>query len=139
MEDIKKVPMYFHIGRNRNNNKAGYITFMGIKPFHEVVNLCIQYGAFWNDRDERGRFCKPYLSDCNGNRLTDCDLKGEYGMVETDTIYDSDIVIPLKEVIGWPAYEEALRRAYKDDCRFGGNTISDDILQYLIDNGVTEP
>jgi hypothetical protein len=59
--------------------------------FSKLINLRSEY-LFEKNRDEKGRFCKPYLTDTNGNHVTDDDLNADTGKLDFDGDYDSDIV-----------------------------------------------
>lgn len=91
-KEIQDTPMYFHIGKGGHFNKPGHKTFEGIYSFDEVLSR--NNNTFEVHRDKRGLFCKPFLIDGSGNKISD-NISGAYGVVEYDGIYDTDIVKPF--------------------------------------------
>lgn len=79
----------FHAGRGGRFHNAGHVTYLGEKNFQDLMNLNSDTLSIGN-RDERGKFCKPYLTDGNGNRVTDDDINALTGTLNFDYQYDTD-------------------------------------------------
>ena len=120
---MTKIYVAFHIGRGGSFNNAGHRTFIGEMTFAELVQKRSQY-LFESNRDENGKFCKPYIHDGNGNFVTHDDFrKGLTGTLEFDTIYDTDIVKEISNCEDWEL--EVIQRDR------GNHTISNDLKTYL--------
>ena len=87
----KRVAM-FHIGRGGRFYNSGHLTFVGFNKINECHDW--QQNTFDKTRDEKGKFCKPYLIDCSGNVLMDADQYQEavetgIGILNFDHDYDT--------------------------------------------------
>ena len=69
----------FHIG-------PGYKTYEGEKTLQDVIRNNSDV-LFTVNRDNRGKFCKPYLTDCGGSVVCDTP-KAEVGCIDFDGDYD---------------------------------------------------
>jgi len=80
----------FHIGRGGRFHNSGYLTFTGFRRIDE----CNDWGeSFINNRDEKQRFCKPYMVAGNGHLLLDADelkIAMETGIGRLNFDYDYD-------------------------------------------------
>ena len=119
-------PLYFHIGRGGKFYNQGFVTFVDVKPFYEVVDKALIEDANIKNCDENGRYCKPYIASCNGCEISTDNPNGLYGMLNYDEYYNTDIILSVDDAKGCKRYEEAIKRAVKS-----GKTISEDIIDYL--------
>lgn len=78
----------FHTGRGGRFYNAGHVTYIGEKNFQDLQNV-ESVNLIIRDRDEKGRFCKPYLVDCSGNEVTDDEINAEVGTLDFDGQYDT--------------------------------------------------
>ena len=83
-----KIIVAFHIGRGGRHNNPGHLTFIGEKNFQELLSLNCN-NVFEHNQDEKGGFCTPFLTDGQGNSVTDDDIRGEVGRLEFDGHYDT--------------------------------------------------
>lgn len=95
--------LYFNMGRGGRFYNGGHRTYHGKKTIGEVLSLC-DSGKRWSfvhERDEKGRFCKPYYADQNGNFLIYVkDVETGVGTLDWDGIYDTDACLKLSECDG---------------------------------------
>ena len=92
--------LYFHMGRGGRFYNGGHRTYCGKKNIGEVLSLCDsgKHWVFIHERDDKGRFCKPYYADQNGNFLIYVeDVKSGIGQLDWDGIYDTDICMTLSD------------------------------------------
>jgi hypothetical protein len=89
MGNSNKIIVAFHTGRGGRFHNAGHVTFIGEKNFQDLISMNSN-NLFERNKDERGKFCKPYLTDGSGNHITDDDIKGEVGLLSFDGKFDSD-------------------------------------------------
>lgn len=88
----KRIIVAFHIGRGGQFYNAGHKSFIGELNLKGIISVVENAGSwlFERNRDDRGRFCKPYLVDSNGNELLDCDeYVKEVGSIDLDGDYDT--------------------------------------------------
>jgi len=90
--NLKKRIVMFHIGRGGRFHNEGHLTFVVFNKIDECHDW--QQNTFSKDRDEKGRFCNPYLTDCSGNVLMDADQYHEaieigIGILNFDNEYDT--------------------------------------------------
>lgn len=78
----------FHVGRGGRFYNAGHVTYIGEKNFQDLIALNDSH-IFERNRDEKGRFCVPYLTDHNGTHVTADDINGLTGSLNFDNDYDS--------------------------------------------------
>jgi len=92
--------LYFHTGRGGRFNNGGHCTYQGKKNIGEVLSLC-DSGKRWSfihERDNKGKFCKPYYADQNGNFLIYVkEVESGVGVLDWDTIYDTDVCLKLSD------------------------------------------
>lgn len=112
MSTTSKIIVAFHIGRGGRFHNAGHVTFIGEKNFQDLIQMNSNE-LFERNRDERGQFCKPFLTDCSGNHVTDDDIRGEVGKLEFDTIYDSDASGYIEDCPDWQIELIAKSSEYK--------------------------
>jgi hypothetical protein len=84
-----KTIVAFHTGRGDQFYNAGHKTFIGEKNFQEL-QILNDSNIFTKYRDEKGRFCKPFLTDCNGNAISTDDVDALIGSLDFDGQYDFD-------------------------------------------------
>lgn len=97
----------FHVGRGGRFNNPSHRTFIGEKTFQDIIDMANQADQlFYYDRDERGRFCKPYYTDCNGNIMVAAeDMDALTGGIDFDGEYDSDYAYAIEDI----GYEDTFR------------------------------
>lgn len=83
-----QIIVAFHIGRGGHYWNPGHLTYIGEKDFNDIVNLNPNH-IFFNDRDKKGRFCRPYITDCSGNRISETD-DFIIGRLDFDGRYNTD-------------------------------------------------
>lgn len=97
MKNTNRIIVAFHTGRGGRFYNAGHVSFIGEKNFQELISIN-ENNLFSQNRDEQGRFCKPFLVDLNGNIIVDAeDLNNEVGRLTFDGQYDSDYSCYLDE------------------------------------------
>lgn len=90
--------IHIHVGRGGRHNNPGFRTFCGEKDFQQLISACSDQ-LFEQNRDEYGRFCKQYYTDCNGNILIDQDdANKSTGSIEFDGEYDSDYIYRVEDL-----------------------------------------
>lgn len=104
---IEDTPVYFRIGRDRKTGQPGAKEFWGIKTFRQVVD---DLALMEHNRDRNGRFCKPYLTDCDGNVVSDDNPCGLYGLADIDGTYNTHYVKTL-----FDCSEEELQTIARDN------------------------
>ena len=97
----------------------GYCDFVGRMTFAQLVNEHIAEGNLYiKNRDDNGRFIKPYLADCDGNEVSTDNPKGLTGILEYDGYYDRYICVSLYDAIndgrGYE-WDKALEQEIDDD------------------------
>ena len=109
-----RIVVAFHIGRRGK-------TFLGEKDFQELISDRMD-SLFLHDRDERGRFCKPYYADASGNVIVEPDeMNREVGSLDWDGLYDEDIACYLDE-----CDDDELRIIARDDA-----FVSTEVFEYV--------
>lgn len=88
MTTSKNIIVSFHIGRGGRFNNPGHKTFLGEMNYQQLIDMNSDH-LYITNRDENGRFCTPFLANCNGNMVSDT-IKGEVGELNFDNEYDSD-------------------------------------------------
>ena len=78
----------FHITRGGRFFNPGHIEFVGEFGFQQLQSY-LSNRIFLKNRDDKGKFCKPYLTDCDGNAISDSDLTSESGTIDFDGDYDT--------------------------------------------------
>lgn len=86
-----QIYVVFHIGRGGRFNNGGFKKFHSEQKFFQLVDS-LRDKLFIQNRI-KGKFCKPFIHDGNGQSLTNDDWQnGLYGMLDFDGEYDSFIV-----------------------------------------------
>ena len=90
MEQENKIIVAFHTGRGGSFHNPGHHTFIGEKNFQDLISLNSN-NLFEQDRDEKGRFCKHYMTDCSGKIIVEPGhIQDETGCLDFDGSYDTD-------------------------------------------------
>lgn len=85
----KRIIVAFSIGRGGRFYNGGHITYIGEKNFQDLIYIRSN-DLFERNRDEYGKFCKPYLADASGNVVSDDDYKNSLvGTLNFDNEYDT--------------------------------------------------
>jgi hypothetical protein len=86
---MKKIIVAFHIGRGGRFNNAGHKSFIGEKTFFDLITMN-NSDLFIKDRDKKGKFCKPFLTDQQGNEISNQSINDLVGKLDFDSQYDTD-------------------------------------------------
>lgn len=90
MEQKNRIIVAFHTGRGGRFYNPGHRTFIGEQNFQDLISLNSN-NLFEQNRDEKGRFCSPYLTDCSGKVVVEPGhIKDEIGCLDFDGVYDTD-------------------------------------------------
>lgn len=96
-----------------------YCDFVGRMTFAQLVNEHIAEGNLYiKNRDDNGRFIKPYLADCDGNEVSTDNPKGLTGIIEYDGYYDRYVCVSLYDAINHGRgyeWDKALEQEIDDD------------------------
>lgn len=86
----------FHVGRGGQFHNPGHRSFIGMLESYDdaVDKIYTQRDMYEHDRDEKGRFCKKYFTDCSGHKVA------EYGDMsfDFDGTYDMFQIVPTKSL-----------------------------------------
>lgn len=97
MENANEIYVAFHIGRGGRYNNPGHVSYMGEYNFQDLILLNYN-NLFEHNRDEKGRFCKPYLVDASGNLIVEQGQRYDMtGCLDFDGIYDTDSCCLVEE------------------------------------------
>ncbi|MBQ6963486.1 MAG: hypothetical protein IJP79_07280 [Paludibacteraceae bacterium] len=118
-----RIVVAFHIGRGGRFYNAGHRTFIGEKNFQELIQES-SCNLYYHDRDEKGRFCKPYLADASGKTIVEADeMNNVVGRLDWDGSYDTDYACYLDE-----CNEDELRIIVRDN-----QWISPEAREYIVE------
>lgn len=110
----QKIIVAFHEGKGGRFHNAGHVTFIGEKNFQELM-ANNSNNIFERNRDEKGKFCKAYLTDGSGNHITDDDIRGEVGTLNFDNQYDTDRAKYIEDCADWELEKIAKSSEYKSN------------------------
>lgn len=124
--ESKDVIVAFHIGRGGRSNNAGHKSFM---PFVSKLQDCFGDNSFIIDEDEDGNTLpdeKWQLLDGGSNVILEGReaIESETGILEWDTIYNTDIVRYIEDCTDEEM--EILYKAYLND-----DLCDDDAINYV--------
>lgn len=109
--------LMYHIGRGGRFNNQGYLSFVDCKKITECNGFDVN--TYLYDRDEKGKYCKPYLTDGSGNILMNAEEYDEamttgIGTLDFDGEYDTTYTTYLKDVSEeeFELLNEDLKRSY---------------------------
>lgn len=109
-----RIVVAFHIGRRGK-------VFIGEMNFQKLISDRLD-SLFKHDRDERGRFCKPFYADASGNVIVEPDeMNSEVGTLDFDGLYNTDIACYLDE-----CDDDELRIIARDDA-----FVSPEVFEYV--------
>lgn len=121
-----RIVVAFHIGRGGRFYNAGYKSFIGERNFQELINDSLNF-LVYRDRDDKGRFCKPFYTDDSGRTIRTIveadEMNNEVGCLNWDNQYDSDVACYLDE-----CDEDELRIIVRDN-----QWISPEAREYIIE------
>lgn len=63
-----KTIVCFHTGRGGRFNNPGHVKYIGEMNLWDVICQREADNTFVQNRDEKGRFCKPYISDATSGK-----------------------------------------------------------------------
>lgn len=125
----KQIYVTFHITRGGRFNNSGFKKFHSEQKFSDLVDS-FRDCLFIQNRDKKGKFCKPFIHDGNGRSLTNDDWKnGLTGTLDFDGDYDTLIT---KNII---ACDELELQKIKDSQEFYFCT---DELQKYVNSQLTQ-
>lgn len=75
METKRTMVLSFHVCRGGRFFNPGHVEFVGEETFSDVCSM-LSDRLFTKDRDEHGRFCKPYIADEVGTVVSEDDENG---------------------------------------------------------------
>jgi hypothetical protein len=117
----ERIIVAFHIGRGGRFHNQGHSTYIGEKNFQDLIQLRSN-DLFYRDRDMFGRFCKPYIVDCNDTTIVEAeDMTALVGKLDYDGDYDSHVACYLDE-----CDEETLKQIADS-----GEWLSSEIKEYI--------
>ena len=87
METKRTMVLSFHVCRGGRFFNPGHVEFVGEETFSDVCSM-LSDRLFTKDRDEHGRFCKPYIADEVGTVVSEDDENGRTGEIDFDGNYD---------------------------------------------------
>jgi hypothetical protein len=140
MKNVNKTILHFHIGRGGRFNNPGFLTFEGVRNLQDVLNL---YGDkhwwFIYERDAKGRFCTPYLTDSNGNSfgLTVKEIELGIGIWEIDNDFNTHYT-KYAEDLNDDEIKLVLKEAEKFDGEYCWNYPLDEILSEIDSSIITK-
>lgn len=128
----KSIIVCFHVGRGGYHHNPGYKTYNPyMKTLQDIIYSC--NNAFINCEDEDGNELPDdewTLTDQGGNIILEGrkEIESPVGILEWDTIYDTDIVQYIEDCTDEEM--ELIIEAYRN------NEIEDEDLMELIDNSI---
>ena len=87
----------FHVTRGGRFYNPGHLEFVGEMDFQELQSYLDSH-IFIKNRDEKGRFCKPYIADCDGNQVSYDDISAMVGTIDLDGDYDTYYVMDADDM-----------------------------------------
>lgn len=121
MSQSSKIIVAFHTGRGGRFYNPGHVSFIGEKNFQDLISLNSN-NLFEQNRDKKGRFCKPYMTDCSGKVVVEPGhIQDEVGCLDFDGSYDTDSCGYVEDCT-----EEELCIIFDS-----GNWISPELREYL--------
>lgn len=117
-----RIVVAFHIGRGGRFYNAGHRSFIGEKNFQELIEDSLNF-LVYRDRDDKGRFCKPFYTDASGNVIVEPDdMNNEVGRLNWDNQYDTDVACYLDECTDFELEEIAT----------SGQWVSPEAQEYIV-------
>lgn len=94
---VKIMYVSFHVTRGGRFFNPGHLEFVGEMDFQELQSYLDSH-IFIKNRDEKGRFCKPYIADCDGNQVSYDDISAMVGTIDLDGDYDTYYTIDAENM-----------------------------------------
>lgn len=94
---VKIMYVSFHVTRGGRFFNPGHLEFVGEMDFQELQSYLDSH-IFIKNRDEKGRFCKPYIADCDGNQVSYDDISAMVGTIDLDGDYDTYYVMDADDM-----------------------------------------
>ena len=94
---VKIMYVSFHVTRGGRFYNPGHLEFVGEMDFQELQSYLDSH-IFIKNRDEKGRFCKPYIADCDGNQVSYDDISAMVGTIDLDGDYDTYYVMDADDM-----------------------------------------
>ena len=94
---VKIMYVSFHVTRGGRFFNPGHLEFVGEMDFQELQSYLDSH-IFIKNRDEKGRFCKPYIADCDGNQVSYDDISAMVGTIDLDGDYDTYYTIDADDM-----------------------------------------
>lgn len=93
----QRIIVAFHTGRGGQFYNGGHKKFIGEKTFQDLITMNDQH-LFTQNRDEKGRFTKLYITDQNGTTIVAAeDFASETGVLDFDGQYDTDAAVYIDD------------------------------------------
>ncbi len=89
MKTNSKIIVALHIGRGGHFNNPGHLFYLGEKNFQDLISQEYIH-IFPMNKDDKGRFCKPFFVDGSGNVVSEDDPNGLIGTLDFDRQFDTD-------------------------------------------------
>lgn len=121
----------FHKTRGGKFFNPGYIEFVGEFDFQQLQSHLSSFILIKN-KDDKGRFCKPYLTDCDGNIISEDDLKSRIGTIDFDGDYDTYYSIDSEDM----DCEE--RNAIRRDKGYISPELQELLFSYNLEDGIED-
>lgn len=97
MENANEIYVAFHIGRGGRFHNAGHVSYMGEYDFQKLISLNYD-NLYEHNRDEKGRFCKPFMDDASGKLIVEQGhIHDMTGRLDFDGTYDTDYCCLVEE------------------------------------------
>ena len=112
METKRTMVLSFHVCRGGRFFNPGHVEFVGEKTFSDVCSM-LSDRLFTKNRDEHGRFCKPYIADEVGTVVSEDDENGRTGEIDFDGDYDRYYTIEIEDIDDLSDSELEAIREYK--------------------------
>lgn len=93
-----KTIVCFHTGRGGRFNKPGHVKYIGEMNLRDVIYQLKADNTFVQNRDEKGRFCRQYISDAAGETvINQDDWATGTGTADFDGAYDTYRCFDIEE------------------------------------------
>jgi len=94
--DNNKIIVAFKIGRGGKFYNPGHKSYLGEKNFRNLIDM-ESNKLFIQNRDELGRFCKPYLHSDSGSAVSEDEVNALTGTLDFDGKYHTCYAVNIEE------------------------------------------
>lgn len=132
----KKIYVSFHIGRGGRWHNPGYLSFYGEENFQDLIKRCAEQCVIYNE-DEEGNTLPDdewKIFDFGSNIILQGrkEIEALTGVLEWDTIYDTDYVTTTDELSEKEI--DAIYKAYLEGVTFMSEELEDFICSLKEDD-----